>query len=273
MELIFMLPAPIDYGFKRWGDVHTNKSKVLLIGDSFTQMYYVLNGQEYYSYLEKAFPEAEFFVFGGTGYGTLQEYMVLNDTFDLIEPDMILWQFCKNDLMNNLHSYEIKVGCYNNGINRPYLENGEITYKKPRPLWLLRKYSRFFDYALWKYDEFIYSIGCQEEENKTINYPDEQKKAYDVTKEIFSLIRDKTKETPIVMFEACLDSHEFSMLCDDLNITCIYGLRDHLQSKEKEGIRVTNKINKHWNENGNKLVGEYLAEALDNISLEKTRFQ
>lgn len=35
------------YGFKRWGDTETNRTKVLILGDSYTAMNYVSNGEEW----------------------------------------------------------------------------------------------------------------------------------------------------------------------------------------------------------------------------------
>ncbi len=255
-----------DYGFKRWGDINSNKSKILVIGDSFTEMFYVSNGQEYYSYLEKAFPGYEFFVYGASGYGTLQEYMVLNDTFDLIKPDIILWQFCGNDFINNLHSYESKVFLNNNRVYRPYFENGNIIYKKPRPLWWLRKYSRFFAFVLEKYDNIFFEKNVIAEREGKIKsyYPEEQKKSLKITEEIFRLVKDKTLNTPILLFEACFNTLEYNTLCSDFNLTCDYGLREHLQNKEKEGYYLTTVFDGHWNEAGNKLVGEYLVNYLKN---------
>ncbi len=73
-------------GFKRWGNVSTRKTKMLIIGDSFTEMNWVSNGEEWYSYLEKEFGNLELFVYGGGGYGSLQEFMVLDDFIDIIRP-------------------------------------------------------------------------------------------------------------------------------------------------------------------------------------------
>ena len=85
------------HGFKRWPIASKDKQRVLIIGDSFTEMCYVSNGEEWYAYLEKEFPDTLFYVFGGGGYGTLQEFMVMDDYFDKIKPDAIIWQFCGND--------------------------------------------------------------------------------------------------------------------------------------------------------------------------------
>src|SRR5919198_5960109 len=62
-------------GFKRWGNLNSPKTKVFILGDSYTEMTYVSNGDEWYGYLEKAFDTVEWFVFGTGGYGSLQEYM------------------------------------------------------------------------------------------------------------------------------------------------------------------------------------------------------
>ena len=49
------------HGFKRWYNLSNTNQRVLIIGDSFTEMSKVENGKEWYSYLEKEFPEASKF--------------------------------------------------------------------------------------------------------------------------------------------------------------------------------------------------------------------
>ena len=53
------------YGFKRWCAVYTSKTKALIRGGSFTQMQYVNNVEEWFSYLETRFEHLDFFVYGG----------------------------------------------------------------------------------------------------------------------------------------------------------------------------------------------------------------
>jgi alkylation response protein AidB-like acyl-CoA dehydrogenase len=43
-------------------------------------------------------------VYGGHGYGTLQEYLVIDKYIDEIKPDLILLQVCSNDFTNNLEN-------------------------------------------------------------------------------------------------------------------------------------------------------------------------
>ena len=49
----------------------------------------------------------EVFAYGAGGYGTLQEYLILDEVVDHIRPTMLLWQFCSNDFINNDHALEV----------------------------------------------------------------------------------------------------------------------------------------------------------------------
>ena len=183
------------HGFKRWGEPHTSKTKVLIIGDSFTQMNVVANGEEWYAYLENAFRTVEWFVHGGGGYGTLQEYMVLNNYFDEIAPDLILWQFCSNDYANNLYDWDRKTYPYSNFRFRPYLENGQIIYRLPLPLPSLRKYSKTADLLLSIYDTKM-------KESKSRGAPakptaQEKAAAYRVTRDLLIMVRERVGGKPL----------------------------------------------------------------------------
>jgi len=87
-------------GFKRFSTPDSNKIKILVLGDSFTKAGTVSNGEEYYAYLERN-PEIQLFAKGVMGWGTLQEYLFLNETYDSIKPDIIILQFSSNDFINN----------------------------------------------------------------------------------------------------------------------------------------------------------------------------
>ncbi len=142
-------------GFKRWGDVDTKKIKMFIIGDSFTLMRLVSNGEEWYSYLEQEFGDLELFVYGGGGYGSLQEFMILDEFIDKIHPQLILIQFCGNDYANNLYDLDLRGYPYNNHAVRPYLEDGKIVYRLPLPFAALRKRSFIADRVLVVYDRFV----------------------------------------------------------------------------------------------------------------------
>jgi hypothetical protein len=121
-----------EYGFRSFSDVNTRKKKIFVIGDSFTQACSVSDGWTYYDYLEKNNDNIEIFSYGGGGYGSLQEYMILDKYIDIIRPDLILWQFCPNDFINNDHELESASLKNNNHMIRPYYKEGRIEWLYPK---------------------------------------------------------------------------------------------------------------------------------------------
>ena len=90
-----------------------------------TQAVEVSDDQTYYSRLKRLL-DIEVFAYGGGGYGTLQEFLIFDKYVDLIKPDIVLWQFSNNDIINNAPDLEAASTINNNGLVRPYLVNGHI---------------------------------------------------------------------------------------------------------------------------------------------------
>lgn len=78
------------WGFRVFGNINSAKTKIFAIGDSITMGFCVSDGNTYYDYLKKNNNNIDLFAYGGAGYGTLQEYMILDKYFDIIKPDMVL---------------------------------------------------------------------------------------------------------------------------------------------------------------------------------------
>jgi len=85
------------HGFRAFGDVASTKTKLLVVGDSITQAYTVSDGEAYFDHLARGGPGVELFVYGCGGYGTLQEYLIVDRYFDEIRPHKVLWQLSGND--------------------------------------------------------------------------------------------------------------------------------------------------------------------------------
>ncbi len=112
--------------------------KVFFIGDSFTYAVAVSTGFGYFDHFERETGgKYQVFAAGLSGYGSLQEYMVLQSVYDEIKPDIVIWQLSGNDIINNVFelgdsyvSHEQKP--------RPYLDlkNNRIVIKNPG-FWLL----------------------------------------------------------------------------------------------------------------------------------------
>src|SRR5262249_28048852 len=63
-------------GKQIFGDLKTNKFKIFIVGDSFTDGGGVNEDSMYYHYLQNG--ETELFIYGGYGYGTTQEFLVID---------------------------------------------------------------------------------------------------------------------------------------------------------------------------------------------------
>ena len=271
-------------GFKRWGDVNTGKVKMFIIGDSYTQMTLVSNGEEWYSFLEKEFGNFELFVYGVGGYGSLQEYMVLDDYIDKIKPDLIILQFCGNDLSNNLYDLDLLNYPRNSHGFRPYLENGKIVYRLPLPLSALRRQSFIASRILQIYDKIMQKIVYSDleayEKQREIRIQNATKKekesirllknkAYLVTNEIMAMIKKRSGDVPVYFLDVFYhNSYQGKKLCKSSNLIYISGIMEHIVLNEKNYcLRVSN--DGHWNKLGNKFVGEKLVEYFKKADISK----
>lgn len=262
------------HGFKRWGDPKSRKTRVMVIGDSFTEASQVSNGEEWYSYLEKRFHNVELFVFGAGGYGSLQEYLVLDDFIDTINPHMILWQFCTNDYSNNLYEFDLSSYPYNNHGVRPYLEGDRIVYRLPLPYEKLREYSFFADRILKEYDLYTFRSASRDLDAYLKNRAEKDirtrrqlhDKAYDVTLRIMKRVRARADGIPIYIFNTCSGSSEDEThIAKEAGITFLPGIQ--YLNDDREGREVSVPNNGHWNKLGNQLAGERLVQVLHEMHL------
>lgn len=262
-------------GFKRWADLDTKKTKIFILGDSFTEMIWVSSGEEWYSYLQKKFTNSEFFVYGARGFSSLQEFMVLSDYIEKIKPDIIILQFCSNDFCDNLYALDLKWYPFNNHGVRPYLENGRIVYRLTVPLSWLRAHSFTADLLLYIYDGIMRKISARNflADTKRRRFSLERAAKRDkelqrlnneaviVTEKIMNMIKRKTGNIPVYFLDVSNpDDPRGKYLCEDSGFTYIPGIIEYLISKEKEGYCVTVSHDKHWNALGNKFIGEKLTE-------------
>lgn len=262
-----------EYGFKRWGDPKTDKIKLFIIGDSFTGMRCVSNGEEYYAYLEKEFKNVELFVFGKGGFGSLQEYMILDDFIDIIKPDIIIWQFTKNDYSDNYYILDKKPYGFGFRLNRPrpYLEDGKIVYRVQQGVNGIRRYFKIIDYLLGSYNSYLFSKASSDKElfsKLKKEYYESRKKYlnkipknyYEITANIISMAKKKAGDIPFYFFDVSKINDKEKKIWAEIGITVIYGLHEYLMSKKKEGIRIRVVDNAHWNKDGNKFAGEFLVD-------------
>lgn len=271
-------------GKKIFDDSSENKYKIFVIGDSFTAGCGVKETSLYYGALRKRL-DAALFVYGGGGYGTLQEFLALEKYYDQVQPDLIILQVCHNDFINNSHELESKSYFNNNNMVRPYFRNGKIEYLLPRT-WgrqkmLLGSYSRVLYRLFALFDRFIallakkHYFGMHSIENvirsegknlETFNF------SINTTDILVKKIKSKAARTPIVAF--AVDNmepyiNEFRAIFKENQIIFIDGIPDLIRDKERSGDRLRLKDNSHWNSEGHQIAGNFLAEELYRLGYHK----
>src|SRR5262245_19666114 len=104
----------------------SGKSRVLVLGDSFTEAIHVSEEQSFVGRLNKLHPELQVLNAGVGGYGTVQEYLYLDLHGKLIRPAAVLLAIYENDLTDNCLSYYPSFG------PRPYAfaSGGSVTLVK-----------------------------------------------------------------------------------------------------------------------------------------------
>lgn len=269
-------------GFRMWGDTSTDKKKVLVLGDSNTLMVYVWPNQTWFHHLSREFQQSEFFVHGCWGYGTIQQYLVLEKYYDEVRPDLILWQFCSNDYLDNYRPLMYDHPLLHETHYRPYLEGDKIVTRPVREhpfgrhsRLVAKAFETYIEFYMKSYNYFMgnhpgdYSIWYMKALNPKLLYTyDKFPKARQDTVKAFQMAKDLVGDTPIYMFNPCFDdenSDNEQYLCDQAGLNCINDAYSHLAEKNKD-TGVFLEIG-HPNVLGNRILGEYLSAYFKNNSM------
>lgn len=268
-------------GFREYDVQKKYKKNILIIGDSFTAGPFASNKQMYYSYVKTELEKEGYFfnwyVAGGGGYGTLQQYLLIKKHLDKVKPDIIIHQFCNNDFENNSKKIEEKSILNNQYYFRPYFLNGEIIYDNSslgiiykffyRNSYLFKKIDKIITNHRYKnngyYDEKIY----QESFNESIN----------ITSSIFKLIKNLIGDKAIYASVNCSSKNKkkFTAWKKILKTHNIINLSDAnilLDNIYVKGDDIFFSDGAHLNNYGNKIFGKKIGIDLVNILKSKSNF-
>lgn len=258
------------YGFRQFGDLNSSKPKMLVIGDSFTHAGAVSDNRTYYALLAKLL-DVEVFAYGAGGYGTLQEYLILDRYLDIIRPDVILWQYCANDFINNDNELERLSLVNNNGWIRPYWQQGRVQLLSPKESsvqtreWINR-HSRFLYFIVSRLDR-LRAARTRE----TIEADIEAQgmghagflRAVGVTDELMGQVRARVGDRPIMAFN-CVQAEPYDQAFR--NISAHYGIvywddvALAIRAAADRGEDVYAADGGHWNERGHALAAAAIAK-------------
>ena len=263
-------------GFKAFGDKSTTNArpKVFYLGDSFTQAIEVSNDKTYYGLLEQQL-RLNTFAYGCRGFSNLQEYMILDDYYDSVQPDMVVLQFCYNDFINNQLELEQNSIFNNNRRLRPYLIDNSIEkrYAARLPLRWLNDHSMVFQLVLTSIEKIWNSRVHDKKETTEAKiaslgqeYPPFQR-SISTTRQLLQKLKDRlAPDTPLILFYVgeYQDNYHLALqsICEDLDIPLINSISRRLEEHQKEKKNIFAKDRAHWNELGHQIAAEELSVVL-----------
>jgi hypothetical protein len=263
-------------GFRAYGDVRNGKRKFLVLGDSFTQAIAASDDRTYFAILKKAL-DVEVFAYGAGGYGSLQEYMILDMYVDVIRPDVILWQLTTNDLINNSSDLEATSRLNNNGLVRPYWRSGRIEYVLPvadsrRTRLLALRYCRLCYMVINRLDRLRATGDVRTVEQETFEGgPARQmfEQSLATTSAVMKLFKKRAGSIPVYAFVAGTGPSVGAEYADGLIAVCLENgidvltnVESRVLAAEKSGAVVRAEDKTHWNETGHKIVGDAIVDAM-----------
>lgn len=269
-------PVALKYdenGFKAFGDPKSTKKKVFFIGDSYTACIEVSNEKSFYNLIKDSL-DIEVFAYGHAGFSTLQQFMVFEKYLPIIQPDLVVWQTCSNDWIDNYAPLEME-SSYKVGERRPYITaNGNIEYNRPvTKMKQLAEYSSFMRFLDEKWQNISYEYFDKDKKvaehwivNDKQNY-----QPYAESIQLTNLIFDKIKvmlpeQTELVGFSADVfepQAGDFKKMFNEFGFE--YSMKPaKLVNKAKYHKEIVHSVDLyHWNERGHELIAEGLVELIE----------
>jgi len=263
-------------GFRLYGDLKSQNKKIMIIGDSYVQATEVPLTKTFYSLIKNSLP-VEVFAYGQNGYGTLQEYLVLDKYLQSIQPNIVVFQFCTNDFYNNLWELELQSKWFNNRSRRPYLTNDDqikllIPLSFPHIRYFAEKYSQLLTLVITRFDKlqarfsrlspYLIENLIQTNGKKVPLYAE----AVERTERIVQKIKMRVSpDVKIYFFTSENIEPYYSDIRDIIlrnGIKFIDGVPEAVDKAEKSGIKVRTPDGFHWNQYGHKIVATVLIEEL-----------
>jgi hypothetical protein len=270
-------------GFRMFGNPSSDRPKLLVIGDSFTQAVAVSNDKTYYAVMRRLL-DVELFAYGVGGYGSLQELMIFSKYFDRVKPDLVLWQYSTNDLINNSPELESTSSINNNGMLRPYWINHQIKYILPKKGREMRLFAlqrcRICYLVLNRLDRLAANSENTVETETAVGRKAHAAflRSLSVTNEIMAKLSKLAGLVPIAAFIVGVGSPYGPEYVEGLreisrlhNIILLTDIDEAILGAEKKGAIVRAADGSHWNELGHDIAGRAIADSLRTSGLLNSR--
>ena len=259
-------------GFRHFGDIKSSRPKVFIIGDSYTHAMDISDDKTYYHHLTEIL-DAEIFAYGAGGYGTLQELMIIEKYFGMIDPDIIILQYCSNDFINNHFLLEKLSYGNSNGKLRPYLTlQGDKFYALPASLSQFRNiinhHSMFLYFIVYRIDKLLAKFKTYDSIEYVIKKNPSLplfRESVTITSRLLEKIQNKVPDD-VEIFTFGSDNmdpfySEFKEISLRNGINFIDGIPQAVLKVEESGISVRFD-GSHWNIKGHEIVAHELGKYL-----------
>ena len=246
-------------GFRTFGDVKTSKTRILFVGDSFTQAYHVSDGKAYFDVLGHSRPDVEVFAYGAGGYGTLQELMALERFMPLVRPDIVVLQVHANDIVNNDFALESMSRENNNHMRRPYYEGGQVVFRHPDGAFhLLSDVSLVARRLVLSLDSILLRLLGTVENDLGPSHLGLQRSLATTQALLEKADASAGEAALIVLIVASGDDYPYEPileqeLCGERPWKCIENLEERLDAARNRGIKVDGGSDAHWNSAGHEI--------------------
>lgn len=249
-------------GRRVFGPLDTQRFRVLVVGDSMTHGLGISDADLYSSVLGRRL-NVEVFTYGGGGYGTLQEYLVVDHYLPIVRPDLVVVQVSFNDFINNSFELERASWLNNNLAIRPYLEGGRIRYRFPSRLGRAASQSRLLYW--FAMDSARVAVGLT---SKGLLYTVEDdigpafapfQRAIATTEEIFAKLKARVEPIPLLVFAADGPVPYWNQILARQHIPFYDGVPGAIVSEERRLGASLRPDGAHWNVRGHAVAGQDLA--------------
>tara|TARA_B100000989_G_scaffold179204_1_gene134600 strand:- start:742 stop:1728 length:987 start_codon:yes stop_codon:yes gene_type:complete len=246
---------------------NTSKNEIVVIGDSFSTDPYVSSSKMWHAILANNFKvnkniNINIKVLGAGGYGTLQQYILLQENKNKLNPKIIIMQFCSNDFENNyLHLEKLK-GSINQYSRRPFIKNGDIIYDEDFFSRILRlKYfgeSRIINKIIFLIFNKEYNKKISEEHFKNSEI---------ITMELLKKIRKIFPNKDYYIFNCNLEKIDLDFYAKEANYKLLNNIKKNLKKAKNDSQKIYFRDGGHYNELGNKIIGDSVYEDLKKLNI------
>ncbi len=254
------------FGFRKYPLRRENRRSILFIGDSFTEAVDVSDSKTYYSLVGNKL-QTDIFAYGCGGYGSLQEYMILDEYVDSISPNIVVWQFCDNDFIDNYYPLALQ---RDNKLGGPFLnDDGTIFHPLSNNDFGLRSFvHNYLLLGRWLFDQAyrieLY-IGLENNIEQIIAKEGLSQEGFrssiQITRNIMSMVRKRIPRTRIVAFSADDKNpyyDQFREIALEQGIEFIDGIGSAIRNVEERGVVVRARDKTHWNEAGHSICADLI---------------